>query len=108
MASWSKDRVEPNAINGGREFTRDDNLALNELNAIVNNSFYASEKAVNAEQTAKKALDQIEDHIVNNGGTVVTINGDPQGTWDAGFIENERKTQINCFQQNKTKTNKKN
>jgi hypothetical protein len=31
-------------------------LAINELNAIVNNSFYASEKAENAERLVEEAL----------------------------------------------------
>jgi hypothetical protein len=41
MAEWSKNKVESSAINGGKEFTTDDVLAVNELNATVNNSFYA-------------------------------------------------------------------
>lgn len=41
MAEWSKDKVNPTNINGGKEFTTDDDLAVNELNAMVNNSFYA-------------------------------------------------------------------
>ena len=41
MAKWSKNKVESSAINGGNEFTTDDVLAVNELNATVNNSFYA-------------------------------------------------------------------
>lgn len=68
MASWSKDRVEPNAINGGREFTTDDNLALNELNAIVNNSFYATQKAddaVSYAQEAENNLEEVRDFIAS-------------------------------------------
>ena len=90
MASWSKDRVEPNAINGGREFTTDDNLALNELNAIVNNSFYASEKSA-------EALGKINDIIEHEQGTVVTINDSPQAEWKADFIENERQKTLNLY-----------
>ena len=41
MAEWSKNRADSSSINGGNEFTTDDNLAVNELNAMVNNSFYA-------------------------------------------------------------------
>lgn len=41
MAEWNKNKVESSAINGGKEFTTDDVLAINELNATVNNSFYA-------------------------------------------------------------------
>lgn len=41
MAEWSKNRADSSSINSGREFTTDDDLAVNELNAMVNNSFYA-------------------------------------------------------------------
>ena len=40
MAEWNRNKVEPSEINGGKEFAPRDNLAVNELNAIVNNSFY--------------------------------------------------------------------
>lgn len=41
MAEWSRDKVEPQDINGGKEFDPDlDNLTVAEMNAIVNNSFY--------------------------------------------------------------------
>lgn len=45
MAEWSKNKVYSSSINGGKEFTTDDDLAVNELNAMVNNSFYAVEFA---------------------------------------------------------------
>lgn len=41
MADWSKNRIDSSSINNGREFTADDNLSIAELNAMVNNSFYA-------------------------------------------------------------------
>ena len=41
MAEWSKDKVNPTNINGGKEFTTDDVLTVAELNGMVNNSFYA-------------------------------------------------------------------
>lgn len=47
MAKWSKNKVDSSTINGGNEFTTQDNLAINELNAVVNNSFYASNIAEN-------------------------------------------------------------
>lgn len=40
MAKWNSEKVLPSAINGGREFTTNDDLAIEELNAMVNNSFY--------------------------------------------------------------------
>lgn len=41
MAEWNKNKVNPREVNGGKEFTTNDNLAVDELNAMVNNSFYA-------------------------------------------------------------------
>lgn len=40
MAKWSRDKVEPQDINGGQEFTPNSDLTIAELNAMVNNSFY--------------------------------------------------------------------
>lgn len=82
MAEWNKGKVLPSAINGGQEFTKKDNLAVNELNAIVNNSFYASEKSERAERLAESA--------VEGNGTLVTIGGQIQGEWSADFAESER------------------
>lgn len=82
MAEWNKNKVLPSVINGGNEFTTKDNLAINELNAIVNNSFYASEKSERAEQLAESAF--------RGNGTIVTIGGVEQPTWSADFAESER------------------
>ena len=41
MAEWDKTKVNPSNINGGKQFTANDNLTVAELNAMVNNSFYA-------------------------------------------------------------------
>lgn len=87
MADWNKNKVLPSAINGGQEFTKKDNLAINELNAIVNNSFYASEKAQRAEDLAESA--------VKGNGSIVTINGQIQGEWSADFAEAERQKTLN-------------
>ena len=89
MAEWNKNKVEPSAINGGQEFTKKDNLAVNELNAIVNNSFFASEKAERAEKLAENA--------VRGNGTLVTIGGQVQGEWSADFAESERQKSKNLF-----------
>lgn len=40
MAEWNKNKVLPSEINGGKEFTTDDNLTVAELNLLVSNSFY--------------------------------------------------------------------
>lgn len=92
MAEWNKNKVEPSAINGGQEFTKKDNLAVNELNAIVNNSFFASEKAERAEKLAENA--------VRGNGTLVTIGGQVQGEWSADFAESERQKSKNLFDKN--------
>lgn len=92
MAEWNKGKVLPSAINGGQEFTKKDNLAVNELNAIVNNSFYASEKSERAESLAESA--------VKGNGTLVTIGGQIQGEWSADFVEAERQKSKNLFNTN--------
>lgn len=40
MAEWSRNKVDPSKINGGKEFTCNDDLTVAELNAMVNNSFF--------------------------------------------------------------------
>lgn len=95
MASWSKDRVEPNAINGGREFTTDDNLALNELNAIVNNSFYASEKSA-------EAVEKINNVIKYERGSIITANGVVQAEFNADL-----KADKSALDETKSKLDKK-
>ena len=47
MAEWNRNKVSPSEINNGKEFTRDDDLTINELNAMVNNSFYGVDFAEN-------------------------------------------------------------
>lgn len=87
MAEWSKNKVDPKNLHGGQEFVKDDNLAVDELNAIVNNSFYASGKSERAEQLAESA--------VKGNGTLVTIGGVIQGEWSADFAESERQKSKN-------------
>lgn len=43
MAEWTGNKVDASSINGGEEYTINDNVSLEELNAIVNNSLYASD-----------------------------------------------------------------
>lgn len=76
MASWSKRKVDASEINKGQEYTKDDNVSVEELNAIVNNSF-------NAQGTSQKSLNTVEGFQI---GTVVsgetpsaTINVDSTG-----------------------------
>lgn len=89
MAEWNKNKVDPINLHGGQEFSEGDNLAVDELNVIVNNSFYASEKATRAEELAESA--------VAGQGTPVTLNGEILPTWSADFAESERQKSKNLF-----------
>ena len=53
MAKWSKNKVEPEQINKGNEYTKDDNVSVEELNAIVNNSFNSQQQAEQSLNTVK-------------------------------------------------------
>ena len=70
MANWSKNKTLPANINGGNEYAVDDNVVLEELNAITTNSFYAMDKAEEAYTEAHSAF--------MNNGTVVSVNNVPQ------------------------------
>ena len=69
MGAWTKNKVDSSLINGGQEYTRNDNPSLEQLNAITNNSFYAVEKADEALVKANSAFE--------NNGTVVSVGGSP-------------------------------
>lgn len=79
MAKWSGNKVNPGQINNGNEYTVNDNVSIEELNGIVNNSLKAQEDAERALELATGANEA--------NGTVVKINGEPQGTWDATFSQ---------------------
>lgn len=53
MAVWSKNKVESSAINGGNEYEKKDRLSREQLNAITNNSFYATNTADEAKRIAE-------------------------------------------------------
>ena len=65
MANWSKNKVDSSVLNGGQEYTKDNNVSLDQLNAITNNSFYAVDKADEALVKANSAFE--------NNGTVVKV-----------------------------------
>lgn len=71
---WNRNKVLPSAINSGSEFTTDDDLSVQELNAMVNNSFYGVDFAEAmadtpiVEDTDPTASPTIE--VVNNPKTV--------------------------------------
>lgn len=96
MAEWNKNKVDPINLHGGQEFSKGDNLAIDELNAIVNNSFYASEKASRAIELAEGA--------VEGQGTPVTLNGEILSTWSADFAESERQKSKNLWDNKKILT----
>ena len=76
MASWSKRKVDASEINKGQEYTKDDNVSVEELNAIVNNSF-------NAQGTAQRSLNTVEGFqigaVVSGETPSATINVDSTG-----------------------------
>lgn len=69
MSAWTKNKVDSSQINGGQEYTRNDNLSLEQLNAITNNSLYAVDKADEALIKADSAF--------KNNGTIVDVEGIP-------------------------------
>lgn len=79
MAKWTKNKVNPEQINNGNEYTINDNLSVESINAIINNSFKAQE---DSEEALKKANSAYEAN-----GTLVKINGENQTTWDATFSQ---------------------
>ena len=89
MAKWTKNKATPEQINNGNEYTTNDNLSVEAINGIVNNSFKAQEDAERALELATGANEA--------NGTVVKINGEPQGTWDATFAEELRNESANLF-----------
>lgn len=51
MSAWNRNKVDPSKINNGKEFTEDDILTVDELNAMVNNSFYGVDFVENTTDT---------------------------------------------------------
>ena len=45
MAEWTGEKVDKSLINNGQQYVDGDGLSAEDVNAIVNNSLYASEKA---------------------------------------------------------------
>lgn len=41
MVAWSQSQTSASAINNGNEYSSGDNLSVEALNAIANNTFYA-------------------------------------------------------------------
>lgn len=62
MAEWDRNKVSPSEINNGKQFTRDDDLTVQELNAMVNNSFYGVD-------FAEALADQPDISEINSSGS---------------------------------------
>lgn len=71
MGLWSKKKVDPLDLNKGYEWTKDDQVAVEELNAMTNCSLYAQD-------FVEKLVTNIDVSEVNNIGTpnVSIIDGD--------------------------------
>lgn len=77
MANWSKNKTLPANINSGNEYAVDDNVSLEDLNAITNNSFYAMEKADEAKSQAEIAYQEAHSAFLSdNYHPNLLINGD--------------------------------
>lgn len=77
MANWSKNKTLPANINSGNEYAVNDNVSLENLNAITNNSFYAVDKAEEAK--AESAVASQEAHSAfesKNQNPNLLVNGD--------------------------------
>lgn len=73
MGSWqTTTKHESNEINGGNRYTINDQVSLEQLNAITENSFYAVNKSEEALTKANSAFE--------NNGTVVSVGGSPVTT----------------------------
>lgn len=87
MAKWTKKKVTPEEINNGNEYSVNDNLSVESINAIINNSFKAQE---DSEEALKKANSAYE-----GNGTLVKINGENQATWDATISQKISEESLN-------------
>lgn len=71
MAKWSRKKVNSEIINNGNEYTKDDNVVLEQLNAMLNTGFYAQD-------FAEKLVENIDISDVGTVGipSVSLITGD--------------------------------
>lgn len=71
MADWSRKKVDSSTINNGQEYTKDKNVSINELNAMVNSGLYSQD-------FAEKLVTNIDTSEVGNVGTpsVSLVAGD--------------------------------
>lgn len=71
MANWSRNKVDSSNLNKGKEWSLDDQVAIEELNAMINSGLYAQD-------FAEKLVTNIDTSEVNNIGipSVSLIDGD--------------------------------
>lgn len=71
MAKWTRKKINPDNINQGDEYTKNDNVSLENLNAITNAGFYSQD-------FAEKLVENIDVSEVGNVGTpsVSLVEGD--------------------------------
>lgn len=82
MAKWKGNKVNPADINNGNEYTGTDNLSLEAINSIVNNSIYASNISISGgdnkiyEDLTIQSIEWIEDANIpfNYSATITSIN----------------------------------
>ena len=91
MANWSEETKHlPESINGGKQYEAKDRVSREQLNAIVENSFYAMKKSdtantnsENAVKTANDALAQVQGQgskvfVGGQFASSVNLDSDPQ------------------------------
>lgn len=74
MAEWTRDRVDPSTINNGNEYTKNDQVSVQNLNSVVNSGLYAQDFAEHlADQPDTSDADnvgipsvEIVDNVVGN------------------------------------------
>ena len=91
MTQWSGKKVNANNINDGKEFEKKDRVTREQLNAIVNNSLFASNIAENVanQLSSLGANDKVEfkgsnPNLLINGDFRVNQRGLPEYT-STGF-----------------------
>lgn len=71
MAEWNREKVDSTNLNKGQEWTKNDQVALEELNAMVNSGLYAQD-------FVEKLVENIDVSEIDNVGTptVELVDGD--------------------------------
>ena len=69
MAFWDKKKRDPSQIHGGLEYKQNDNISIDQINAVVNNSFYATDRSDYAVDLSTALADPPDNTDVNKVGT---------------------------------------